>query len=89
MQRLERTADERRGGRRIDDDASAASECGFGFVGRKTASAMKTLVTGATGFLGSHVARALVGRGENVRVLVRPSSDLRALEGFAAERCRR
>jgi len=48
---------------------------------------MKTLVTGATGFLGSHVARALAGRGENVRVLVRPSSDLRALEGLEAERC--
>jgi len=48
---------------------------------------MKTLVTGATGFLGSHVARALAGRGENVRVLVRPSSDLRALEGLDAERC--
>jgi len=47
---------------------------------------MKTLVTGATGFLGSHVARALAGRGEDVRVLVRPSSDLRALEGFEAER---
>src|ERR1700688_4939217 len=48
---------------------------------------MKTLVTGATGFLGSHVARALAGRGENVRVLVRPSSDLRALDGLDAERC--
>jgi dihydroflavonol-4-reductase len=47
---------------------------------------MKTLVTGATGFLGSHVARALAGRGEHVRVLVRPSSDLRALSGFEAER---
>jgi dihydroflavonol-4-reductase len=47
---------------------------------------MKTLVTGATGFLGSHVARALVGRGEEVRVLVRPTSDLRALDGLAAER---
>jgi dihydroflavonol-4-reductase len=47
---------------------------------------MKTLVTGATGFLGSHVARALAGRGENVRVLVRPSSDLRALEGLDADR---
>ena len=47
---------------------------------------MKTLVTGATGFLGSHVARALVARGEDVRVLVRPSSDLRALDGLNAER---
>jgi dihydroflavonol-4-reductase len=47
---------------------------------------MKTLVTGATGFLGSHVARALAGCGENVRVLVRPSSDLRALEGLVADR---
>ncbi len=47
---------------------------------------MKTLVTGATGFLGSHVARALVERGEEIRVLVRASSDLRALEGMNAER---
>jgi dihydroflavonol-4-reductase len=47
---------------------------------------MKTLVTGATGFLGSHVARALAARGEGVRVLVRPSSDLRALNGLSAER---
>ena len=47
---------------------------------------MKTLVTGATGFLGSHVARQLAERGEDVRVLARPSSDLRALEGFRAER---
>jgi dihydroflavonol-4-reductase len=47
---------------------------------------MKTLVTGATGFLGSHVARALVARGEDVRALVRASSDLRALDGLNAER---
>jgi dihydroflavonol-4-reductase len=47
---------------------------------------MKTLVTGATGFLGSHVARALAGRGDDVRVLVRASSDLRALDGIEAER---
>lgn len=47
---------------------------------------MKTLVTGATGFLGSHVARQLVERGESVRVLVRPTSDVRALEGFEAQR---
>jgi dihydroflavonol-4-reductase len=47
---------------------------------------MKTLVTGATGFLGSHVARQLAARGEQVRVLVRSSSDLRALDGLEAER---
>lgn len=47
---------------------------------------MKTLVTGATGFLGSHVARQLSERGESVRVLARASSDTRALEGFRSER---
>ncbi len=40
-----------------------------------------TLVTGATGFLGSHVARLLAERGDDVRALVRPSSDLQALDG--------
>jgi dihydroflavonol-4-reductase len=47
---------------------------------------MKTLVTGATGFLGSHVARQLAARGERVRVLVRPTSDTRAIDGVEAER---
>ena len=47
---------------------------------------MNILVTGATGFVGSHVARLLVARGDSVRVLVRPSSDLRALDGLAVER---
>jgi dihydroflavonol-4-reductase len=45
---------------------------------------MTTLVTGATGFLGSHVARLLVERGERLRLLVRPDSSLRLLEGLAA-----
>jgi dihydroflavonol-4-reductase len=39
-----------------------------------------TLVTGASGFLGWHVARLLVERGHKVRALVRPSSKLRELE---------
>ncbi|HUA49126.1 MAG TPA: NAD-dependent epimerase/dehydratase family protein [Solirubrobacteraceae bacterium] len=39
----------------------------------------RTLVTGATGFLGSHLTRLLVRRGDEVRALVRPSSDLEAL----------
>ena len=47
---------------------------------------MTTLVTGATGFLGSHVARQLVARGEAVRVLVRRTSKLRAIEELQAER---
>ena len=46
---------------------------------------MITLVTGATGFVGSAVLRALVGRGEPVRALVRPSSSLRLLEGLPVE----
>ncbi len=47
---------------------------------------MKDLVTGATGFAGSHVTRLLLARGNSVRVLVRASSDLRALDGMAVER---
>ncbi|WP_439620662.1 NAD-dependent epimerase/dehydratase family protein [Gemmata sp.] len=38
------------------------------------------LVTGATGFVGSHVAEALVARGDTVRVLARPGADTAALE---------
>ncbi|MGO9591169.1 MAG: hopanoid-associated sugar epimerase [Candidatus Acidiferrales bacterium] len=47
---------------------------------------MTTLVTGSTGFVGSHVARQLVAAGDRVRVLVRRSSKLQALEGLAVER---
>lgn len=39
-----------------------------------------TLVTGASGFLGWHVARLLVERGHRVRALCRPTSQLRELE---------
>ncbi len=47
---------------------------------------MITLVTGASGFLGSQVARQLAARGGRVRVLLRPSSQARAIEGLAVER---
>jgi dihydroflavonol-4-reductase len=47
---------------------------------------MTTLVTGASGFLGSHVARLLAERGEHVRVLLRATSQTRSLEGLAVER---
>jgi len=39
-----------------------------------------TLVTGASGFIGWHVARLLTERGQRVRALVRPASALRELE---------
>src|SRR3954451_6457013 len=41
-----------------------------------------TLVTGATGFVGSHVARALVARGDDVRVTVRAPPRLERLKGL-------
>jgi len=41
---------------------------------------MQTLVTGATGFLGSHIANRLIERGDSVRALVRPTSDTSYLE---------
>ncbi|HZE26780.1 MAG TPA: hopanoid-associated sugar epimerase [Terriglobales bacterium] len=47
---------------------------------------MKAFVTGATGFLGAHVARALAEQGAELRLLVRSTSDLRNLEGLRADR---
>ncbi len=47
---------------------------------------MTTLVTGATGFVGNHVARQLVAAGHSVRVLVRPTSRVESLDGLPLER---
>jgi dihydroflavonol-4-reductase len=46
---------------------------------------MKVFLTGATGFLGSHVARVLAAQGAELRLLVRPTSNLKNLEGLRAE----
>jgi dihydroflavonol-4-reductase len=46
---------------------------------------MLAFVTGATGFLGSHVARVLAEQGASLRLLVRPTSNLKNLEGLNAE----
>src|SRR5229473_7009664 len=46
---------------------------------------MLAFVTGATGFLGFHVARTLAEQGADLRLLVRPTSNLKNLEGLQAE----
>jgi dihydroflavonol-4-reductase len=46
---------------------------------------MQVFLTGATGFLGSHVARVLSEQGANLRLLVRPTSNLKNLEGLKAD----
>jgi dihydroflavonol-4-reductase len=47
---------------------------------------MLAFVTGATGFLGSHVARVLAEQGTSLRLLVRPTSDLRNIADLNADR---
>lgn len=45
---------------------------------------MTLFLTGATGFVGGHVARELASRGARLRLLVRPGSNLSNLEGLSA-----
>ena len=45
---------------------------------------MRALVTGGSGFVGSHIAFACLGQGDEVRALVRPSSDLAYLKSLSA-----
>ncbi len=58
-------------------------QCKLG--GRNLARGDLALVTGATGFVGAAVARALQAAGFTVRVTARPGSDRRNLAGLAAE----
>jgi dihydroflavonol-4-reductase len=46
---------------------------------------MKTLITGATGFVGSAVLRQLLAAGHEVRALIRPKSDCRNIAGLPVE----
>jgi dihydroflavonol-4-reductase len=46
---------------------------------------MQAFVTGATGFLGSHVARVLCEQGAKLRLLVRATSNLKNLQELPAE----
>jgi dihydroflavonol-4-reductase len=46
---------------------------------------MKVFVTGATGFVGHHVAQSLAAEGADLRMLVRKTSNLKNLEGIPGE----
>lgn len=46
----------------------------------------KTLITGSTGFIGSHLARVLARRGDELRLLIRRESGAELLEGIEYER---
>src|SRR5580698_92227 len=46
---------------------------------------MRVFLTGATGFVGGHVARAYAAQGAELRLLTRKTSNLAGLEGIAAE----
>ena len=46
---------------------------------------MRIFLTGATGFVGHHVAKALAEQGAELRILVRRSSNLKYLEGIPGD----
>src|SRR6516165_3419509 len=50
-------------------------------------SLMKVFLTGATGFVGHHVAKTLAAQGADLRMLVRKTSNLSNLEGIPGETC--
>src|SRR5881275_1489564 len=47
---------------------------------------MKVFVTGATGFVGSHVARLLAAQGADLRLLTRKTSRTENIDSLKAER---
>ncbi len=46
---------------------------------------MKVMLTGATGFIGSHLVSRLVKRGDQLTALVRPATDASGLESLGVK----
>ncbi len=59
-----------------------------GFASGAQCMAEPVLITGAAGFIGTHLARALAGRGVPVRALVRADRDASVLEAMGVQVCR-
>jgi len=55
-------------------------------VGAPESHVLRVLVTGATGFIGSHVARALIASGATLRVVHRPDSPTGLIDDLPADR---
>lgn len=63
-----------------------ADLCSAGSEPQKEVSILKILVTGATGFIGSHLCEALIERGHHVTILVRPDDDTRWVDALPVAR---
>ena len=68
----------------VSQPRETVNAAGFDRPGRGSA-AMRVLVTGATGFIGTHLVGHLLGRGDTVRALVRESHDAGYLESCGVE----
>jgi nucleoside-diphosphate-sugar epimerase len=57
----------------------------LGILRGKKKNSLKALVTGSTGFIGSHLTEALIRKGVHVRCLIRKTGDLKWLKGLPVE----